>query len=104
MTAMPTIDETDTLHRRDIDDAVLLVMEVLKELGLNTGDLIQADFQPVVRPLLSALNLRVAAPDRLEYEREHVAQFDHIEEQHAARVRHRLRDLNGIAAAQGRRW
>jgi hypothetical protein len=80
----------------DLDDAVRLGLALLDALGLRTGDLAAADLALVVRPLLAALNLRVATPERLAREWHDLAMLDHVEQHHAARVRQRLLEGNGI--------
>ena len=77
------------------DSAAMLVFEFLNEIGFSTGDLEAAEFKPVVVRLLAALDLRVASPDRLEVERDMIAQQDLIEADHVARLRRQLRNLNG---------
>jgi hypothetical protein len=82
----------------DGDSAAMLVFEFLNEIGFSTGDLQAAEFKPVVVRLLAALDLRVASPDRLEAERDMIAQQDMIEADHVARLRQRLRNMNGCEA------
>jgi hypothetical protein len=69
------------------DSAALFVFEFLKELRFSTGNLQAADLRPMVVPLLTALNLRVASPERLKEEREMIAQLDYIEARHIAPLR-----------------
>ena len=78
----------------DVDDAAVLVFETLKEIGLHTGELEAADFRSVVVPLLHALDLRVASPERLEEEREMLAQLGYIDAQHTAPLLQHLLELN----------
>jgi hypothetical protein len=88
----------------DGDSAALLVFEFLNEIGFRTGDLEAADFKQVVTPLLAGLNLRVAHPERLAEERELSVQLEHIEGQHLARLRRRLRQLNRASDDEGASW
>ena len=88
----------------DLDDAVRLGFALLEALGLRTGDLAPADLAPVIRPLLANLNLRVAAPERLDRERHNLALLDHLEEQQVARVRHRLMEQHGNATSLDLPW
>jgi hypothetical protein len=104
MMTTSTSDDLATKPHGDLDDAVRLGFALLEALGLRTGDLAPADLAPVIRPLLASLNLRVAAPERLAREREEVCHFDYLEQQHAARVRHRLLEQHGIASALELPW
>ena len=103
---MNTSTNTDLGSKRpgDLDDAVQLGFALLEALGLRTGDLAPADLAPVIRPLLANLNLRVAAPERLDRERHDLALLDHLEEQQVARVRHRLKEQHGNATAWDLPW
>ena len=103
---MNTSTNTDLGSKRpgDLDDAVQFGFALLEALGLRTGDLAPADLAPAIRPLLAKLNLRVAAPERLDRERHDLALLDHLEEQQVARVRHRLKEQHGNATASDLLW
>jgi hypothetical protein len=90
--------------RTDADDAAMLVFEALKEIGLRTGELEATDFELVVERLLRVLDLRVASPERLDEERERIAQLDYIEAQHIAPLRQRLLELNRPRAEDDLPW
>jgi hypothetical protein len=97
MMTASTSDDLGAQPRSDLDDAVRLGLALLDALDLRTGDLASADLAPVVRPLLAALNLRVATPERLARERDDLMLLDYVEQQQAARVRQHLLVRNGIA-------
>ena len=103
---MTTSTDADLGSKRpgDLDDAVQLGFALLEALGLRTGDLAPVDLAPVIRPLLANLNLRVAAPERLDRERHDLVLLDHLEKQQVARVRQRLMAQHGIASASDLPW
>src|SRR3954465_10217664 len=86
---------TDPVAIDDGDCAAELVLQFLNRLGFSTGEFKAADFKPIVVPLLAALDLRVASPDRLEDKREMLSQQADMEFDHINQLRWRLRKLNG---------
>jgi hypothetical protein len=105
MMTASTSDDLGAQPRSDLDDAIRLGLALLDALGLRTGDLAAADLALVVRPLLAALNLRVATPERIAREWHDLAMLNQLEQHHAARVRQRLLEGNGIdTCARGLPW
>lgn len=77
----------------DIDNASLVVLEVMKRCGIKTGRLRPVDLRPIVAPLLRELNLRVATPEQIEEERELMVHMAYEDSKHIARVREHLTQL-----------
>src|SRR5215211_2950689 len=92
------IRTTDLAVIDDGDCAAELVLQFLNRIAFSTGEFKAADFKPIVVPLLAALDLRVASPDRLKTEKEMLLQQADMEFDHVQALLRQLRKLNGCEA------